>query len=256
MLTPQMVWAFLLCLLFAFVMQIDANFVNDYFDFKKGTDRADRLGPERACAQGWIRPEAMRRGIVVTTLAGCAVGLPLVWYGGWWMLAVGALCVAGCILYTTHLSYRGWGDILVVVFFGFVPVFFTWWVVTAPTDGEWVEVLLLGLAMGLATDCLLMVNNYRDVEQDRLSGKRTLVVRFGERSGRHAYLWLGIVAAAIVVSLHPKGVFVVLPYLLFHFQTYRLLCRLTGRELNHVLGLTARNIFLFGLLTALIVLFF
>jgi len=120
-------WAFVWCLLFAFVMQVDANFVNDYFDWKKGSDREDRLGPERACAQGWVTPEAMRRAIWLTTLAGCLAGLPLVWHGGWWMVLVGALCVAGCVLYTTHLSYLGLGDVLVLVFFGLVPVFFTYW---------------------------------------------------------------------------------------------------------------------------------
>ena len=82
------VWVFVLCLLFAFIMQIDANLVNDYFDFKKGTDREDRLGPERACAQGWVTPEAMKRALWITTIVGCAVGLPLVWIGGPWMILV------------------------------------------------------------------------------------------------------------------------------------------------------------------------
>lgn len=262
--------AFLLCLLFAFVMQVDANFVNDYFDFRKGTDRADRLGPERACAQGWITPRAMLRGIVVTTVIGCLIGLPLIGFGGWWMLAVGALCVAGCILYTTHLSYRGWGDVLVVVFFGVVPVFFTFWCMcgfgallpslradaaAAESLEQWPLVVTLGLAMGFATDCLLMVNNYRDVDQDRVSGKRTFVVRFGREAGLNTYRWFGLLAAFVAMGLlvgdGKHGAPLLLIYLFFHESVTRKMRRLTGRALNGVLGLTARNIFFFGALTAL-----
>lgn len=263
--------AFTCCLLFAFIMQIDANFVNDYFDFKKGTDRTDRLGPERACAQGWVTPRAMRFAILLTTFIGCLFGLPLIAFGGWWMFVVGIMCVAGCILYTTYLSYHGWGDILVVVFFGLVPVFFTYWCMCgigalAPftwhivriTTNTFFPVLLLGLSMGFVTDCLLMVNNYRDVEQDKVSGKRTFVVRFGREAGLNTYLWLGLLAAFIVVitliNIGSRWYIttpLLLPYVILHIMTTRKMQQLTGRSLNRVLGLTARNIFFFGILTAL-----
>ena len=82
----------LLCFLFAFLMQIDANFINDYYDFQKGLDDEKRLGPKRACAEGWITLPAMRRGIICTTLLSCLTGLPLVWYGGWTMVLV--VCAA------------------------------------------------------------------------------------------------------------------------------------------------------------------
>ena len=110
--------AFALCMVFAWIMQIDANFVNDYFDFSKGGDTEQRLGPKRACAQGWISPKAMKTGILVTTVLACAAGLPLIWKGGPWMLAVGAACVLFCFLYTTKFSRLGLGDLLVLVFFG------------------------------------------------------------------------------------------------------------------------------------------
>ena len=97
----------ILCVLFAFFMQIDANFVNDYFDYIKGVDGKDRLGPKRACTQGWITLYAMRVGIIVTTVLSCLVGLPLVLFGGWNMVLIGALCVLFCFLYTTRLSYIG-----------------------------------------------------------------------------------------------------------------------------------------------------
>ena len=118
-----------LCLLFACIMQIAANFINDLYDYQKGTDREDRLGPRRACAEGWITPRAMRMGIGLTLLIACLCGLGLLYlswgelpHGGWELIAVGVTCILFAFLYTTYLSYRGWGDLLVLVFFGFIPV--------------------------------------------------------------------------------------------------------------------------------------
>ena len=117
-----------LCVLFATFMQIAANFINDLFDFLKKTDRDDRLGPERACQQGWITPRAMRWGIAATLAVACACGLCLLPYGGWMLVGIGAACVVFAFLYTTLLSYCGFGDVLVWVFFGFVPVAGTYYV--------------------------------------------------------------------------------------------------------------------------------
>ena len=115
----------LLCVLFACGMQIAANFINDLYDYLKGSDRADRLGPERACAQGWITPIAMKRGIAGTLIFSCLMGCALLqqcWgrlpHGGWELILLGLLCVIFAFLYTTILSYQGWGDLLVLVFFG------------------------------------------------------------------------------------------------------------------------------------------
>lgn len=263
--------AAVLCLLFAFIMQIDANFINDYFDFKKGTDREDRLGPERACAQGWITPRAMQWGIGVMTVLSCLVGLAILFiHMQWELLLVGILCVVFCFLYTTKLSYLGWGDVLVLIFFGFVPVVFTHYVMT---DGGWnVPLLIASLAMGLATDNLLMVNNYRDRNQDRVSGKRTIIVhiieaqirKYGDEEGQKKaknicldiYLWIGIAATFLAftalflfspISIRHPLMFL---YLILHFRAFQQLKTLDGRDLNQVLGTTARNIFLFGVLLA------
>ena len=110
----------LICCLFASLMQIAANFINDLFDFLKGTDREDRLGPERACAQGWISPQAMKTGIIITVALACLIGCTLLFFAGWELIIVGVLCVLFAFLYTTGpypLSYNGWGDVLVIVFF-------------------------------------------------------------------------------------------------------------------------------------------
>ena len=261
-----------LCLLFAILMQIDANFINDYFDFKKGADREDRLGPQRACAQGWLTPRAMQCGIAITTVLSCLTGIAiLLIHLQWELLIVGILCVLFCFLYTTHLSYLGWGDLLVLIFFGIVPVVFTYYVMT---DGGWhIPLFIASIAMGLATDNLLMVNNYRDRHQDQISEKRTIVVRIiaaqqhrlgqkkglkeGEEICLDIYLWIGILSTLLAITalfLHPCSSIrypFMLIYLILHFKTFQQLKTLDGRALNQVLGTTARNIFLFGLLLAI-----
>ncbi len=241
---------FVLCLLFAFVMQIDANFINDFYDFVKGSDREDRLGPKRACAQGWITVNAMKHGIAIATVLACLAGLPLIYWGGLEMVLVGIVCVVFAFLYTTSLSYRGWGDLLVILFFGIVPVGFTYYIQLH----KWTwEVTLTALACGLVIDTLLMVNNYRDREQDKLSGKRTLVVRFGANAGRLGYLLTGfagvLLCSALIFNGRLMAVLLPLLYLVPHAISYGHLVRINeGRGLNKVLGETARNIFLFGLL--------
>ena len=246
----------ILCFLFAFSMQIDANFINDYYDYLKGSDREDRLGPERACAQGWITLPAMKKGMIITTLLSCFWGLLLLRYCGLEMIPVGLLCVLFAFLYTAGpypLAYHGWGDVLVIVFFGFVPVGCTYY--TMAHDWTW-NVTIGCAACGLVSDMLLMLNNYRDREQDKISGKRTLVVRFGEKAGCYAYLWLGILAVALCTyyAFHEMWTASLLPllFLIPHFTTWRQMVLIfQGKELNMVLGKTARNIVLFGILLSL-----
>ena len=254
------------CLLFACLMQVAANFINDLYDFLKGSDRDDRLGPERACAQGWITPQAMRWGIgaaiALAVLCGCSVlylVYPLLPYGGWELVALGVGSILFAFLYTTVLSYQGWGDLLVLLFFGLVPVAGCYYVqcYTLTTD-----VLLAACMSGLAIDTLLVVNNYRDREQDALSGKRTLVVRLGERFGRYLYLMLGIVCWLIAFVMTLRGllstdqlVWAASPYLLLHITTWRKMIAIhRGRELNQILGETSRNMLLMGLLWSIAIL--
>jgi len=243
-----------LCLLFALVMQIDANFINDFFDFANGADDVEtRLGPRRACAQGWVKLDSMKRAIALTTCLACVVGLPLVYYGGLEMVIVGALCVVFCFLYTTHLSRLGLGDLLVLVFFGMVPVCITYYIQLHTCT--W-QVLIASLACGLAIDALLVVNNYRDREQDKQVGKLTLVVRMGDEGGRLLYLCVGVGAwlLGVVFLLHGHALAFVLPvlYLVLHVMTYLKIKRINrGKALNHCLEETARNILVYGLTVAI-----
>lgn len=251
----------ILCLLFAWIMQIDSNLVNDYFDFKKGNDDETRLGPKRACSEGWITSDAMVWGILITTLLGCMTGIPLILYGGLEMVMVGIACVVFCFLYTTLFSYHGLGDILVLLFFGIIPVCCTYYVCMPlhqqiPTG----EVIASSIACGLAIDALLIVNNYRDIDNDRSNGKITLAVRLGESKTRRLYESIGYTAAGIMIILVFFDLYqidkfiptyaIYLIYIILHRQSYQEIKRINkGAKLNQVLGLTARNILVFGILS-------
>lgn len=242
--------AAILCALFAMIMQIDANFINDFYDYAKGNDdAATRLGPLRACTQGWVKINSMKKAIASTTILACLVGLPLVYYGGLEMILIGLLCVVFCFLYTTHLSYIGLGDVLVLVFFGIVPVCITYYIQLHTMT--W-EVFLASIACGLVIDGLLMVNNYRDRKNDERDGKRTLVVEIGEKSAERFYLCLGITAVLLGITFWVNGhvLAFVLPvlYLLLHTFTWLKMKRINhGKELNICLEETARNMLVYGL---------
>lgn len=250
-----------LCLLFASIMQISANFINDYFDFKKGTDGNDRLGPERACAQGWITPHAMKWGIGITLFIASLIGLGILvsassvlsttyilYYNYTFLTALGIACIVFAFLYTTMLSYCGGGDLLVWIFFGYVPVLGTYYVLTGTlTPQAW----YLACATGLATDALLVLNNYRDRNTDRVAGKRTLVVVFGEYFGVNFYLWQGVLAVLIAsCGLGLYSLIFFTPYIIMHIRATYLMHRIKeGRKLNKILGATALNILLFAIST-------
>ena len=243
-------FAAVLCFLFAFVMQIDANFINDFFDFANGTDNEEtRLGPRRACAQGWVKLESMKKAIAFTTCLACVIGLPLIWYGGLEMILIGALCVVFCFLYTTHLSYMGLGDLLVLIFFGVVPVCISYYVQLHTVT--W-QVFLASLACGLVIDALLIINNFRDRDTDREAGKKTIIVRMGAEAGLQLYLGVGIGALILGGTFwmngHPLAFFLPFIYFILHVFTYLKIKRIDkGKALNLCLGETARNIFIYGL---------
>lgn len=246
------------CFLFAFVMQIDANFVNDYFDFRKGNDNEKRLGPKRACAQGWITPAKMKCALYLTTLLACLIGLPLIFFGGWITILVGLVCVVFCFLYTTHLSYKGMGDVLVLAFFGIVPVYGTY-VLALPHSALSfsAEPFALALACGFVIDTLLIVNNFRDIENDIEAGKRTLAVRLGLERTLWLYLFVGLFAIllsgfAFILAGHYFAFAFSLCYIPLHIKTFNTMKAIRkGKALNKVLGKTAANITVYGVATAI-----
>lgn len=249
--TQGWIWqAWIVCALFASLMQIASNLINDLYDYKKGTDGTDRLGPERATASGWITPGAMTIGIITNILLACAVGCLVLFYAGWWLIIVGLACVLFAFLYTTTLSYHGWGDVLVLLFFGLVPSIGTVYAMTGIVNPE---AIINGFICGILIDTLLILNNYRDRDTDRLSGKKTLIARFGEGFGQRFYCACGL-AAWVLTLLFANTMgwwptIITLPYLYLHITTWQKMRSIRqGRALNRILGLTSRNMMIFGIL--------
>jgi len=242
-----------LCGLFALLGQVAANLANDYCDGVRGVDGEGRLGPARAVASGWISPASMRRGVVCAVALMLSMGAGLIALCGWWVAGVAIVCALGAMLYTAGpwpLAYHGWGDVMVLVFFGWVAVGFTCFA----QAGVWTPpVWLAGSAIGFATDAILTVNNYRDRDTDLSDGKRTLIARFGEPFGRWMYLSNGLLAACACLLLLAYGGrwSALLPqfYLVPHAATWRRISRVrSGQALNPLLGETARNLFFLGAL--------
>lgn len=241
----------LLCFGFAFLMQICANLINDLIDFKKGADSQGRIGPKRACAQGWISPQKMFCGIVIAAVAAAACGCCLLFYGGAELVFVGLACLIFAYLYTGGpfpLSANGLGDVAVIVFFGVVPVCFTYYIMAHTVT---IDVVIASLACGLVVDTLLILNNYRDRFEDAQNGKRTTVVIFGARTGKAMYLCFGIVACLLCACFWSNVWGAVLPqiYLLLNAVTCsKMVAAKTHCDFNVALAETSRNMLIFSLL--------
>lgn len=229
----------LLCLMFALLAQIASNFANEYYDFRDGLDRAGREGPRRGVTEGDITPRAMLRATMVTLGAACCVGLSLIYWGGWWLLPVGVVIVAGALAYSAGpypLSRHALGEVAVIFFFGIIPVNLTYYIMCNEFS---VETAFGSLAIGLMGANVLLVNNYRDEEDDRMVGKITLAVKFGKKAAATIYLINGIAAAALTWGFFSRAVAVPVAYALIHMLLWRYVTTHEGRALNRALGMTA-----------------
>lgn len=238
----------------AVMIQIGTNLANDYFDYAKGTDRSDRLGPLRVTQAGLVSPSAMKRATALVFLLAVLAGAYLVYRGGWPIVAIGLISIACGLLYTAGplpLAYTGLADLFVLVFFGPVAVCGTYYVQTLHLT--W-PVVLAGLAPGLFSVAVLTVNNLRDIDSDRLSGKHTLAVRFGSTFARLEYV-LAILFACLIPAVLASGRAVMpwplLPLLVLPLavpSARRVLVNATGPVLNNVLAATGRLLFVYAIL--------
>ncbi len=225
-----------ICVLFALLAQIASNFANEYYDYTAGRDRPGREGPRRGVTEGDISPAAMRRAMLVTIGMACCAGLSLVAWSGWWLVAVGMGIALGVFAYSTGpypLSTNGLGEVAVVVFFGLVPVNFTYYLMTGHWSGE---VMTGSVAFGLMGANVLIINNYRDVDDDRAVGKRTLAVKMGARLMPPLYL---LNALAATCMLWPVAGVLTLVYAVPAVGVSFLMRRRKGAALTPLLGGTA-----------------
>ncbi|MDX1670715.1 MAG: 1,4-dihydroxy-2-naphthoate polyprenyltransferase [Balneolaceae bacterium] len=244
-------------LICAFLIQIGTNFANDYFDFIKGADNEQRIGFERATASGKLSAAQMRNATFLTMGLAFLLGLYLVWHAGWVILLIGLLSLLFGILYTGGpypLGYNGLGDLFVFIFFGIVAVMGTYYVNTL----EWTAASFwASVPIGALATNILVVNNLRDIEQDRPAGKNTLGVLLGEQALRWEYLVMMVLAFAVPLHFYVQLSYrpiILLPLFALPVAGYLVYVIWTEKEkskLNRTLKLTAFFMVLFGLLFSL-----
>ena len=244
----------MLCLTFAVLAQIASNFANEYFDYKNGIDKKGREGFRRGVTEGEIKPEAMKWATYITLMLAAVVGCAMLFFGPWWLILVGVIIMIFALAYSAGpypLSHHGLGDVAVIIFFGVVPVTLTYYL----QSGAWAGVELVlatSVAVGLLAANVLVVNNYRDMDDDAAVGKRTTVVIFGRRVMSLVYLLSGFVAMGIMYPvwcyLPVWSLAIPAAYLVMHVMTWNNLKKAKGAELNPLLGKTALNLLLFALM--------
>lgn len=246
--------AFVAALACALLIQIGTNLHNDVADFRRGTDGAARIGPLRVTAAGWVRPSTMVRASLTCFAAALALGVVLVDVGGWPILAIGLASLAAGYGYSggpRPISHTAWGEGFVLVFFGLVAVAGSHWLQAGVPS---LDALLGGLALGLPAAGVLLVNNYRDLEDDVASGRRTLVARLGRERSRTVYALLMGLPALVVIVIAARGrpgallALLVLPAIVQLVR--RLGARAPGPWLNQQLAASAKASALLGLLLA------
>lgn len=246
--------AVILCFLVALLAQIASNFANEYYDFRNGLDKIGREGPRRGVTEGDITPKAMKTATFATLALACCAGLALIPFGEWWLILVGIAVALGVLAYSTGpfpLSHHGLGEVAVIIFFGLVPVNFTCWL----ASGEWSPECLMGsLSAGLLGANVLIVNNYRDADDDKAVGKNTLAVIFGKSTMPWLYAINAVWAVALMYpSWADKGVaFIGVIFAIVFIILAIAMTRLKGARLTPILGLTAVLMFVYCLLFAIL----
>lgn len=241
-----------LCLLFAILCQIASNFANEYYDYRDGLDRPGREGPRRGVTEGDIQPHSMLVATIITLATACITGLSLTYWGGWELILVGIVIATGVFAYSAGpypLSRHALGEIAVIFFFGIIPVNFTYSLMTGHNPAT--DVILSSVSIGLMGANVLIVNNYRDRDDDRAVGKITIAVKFGRVTVQNLYLFSGFIAVALMTPIWGKlpvwGWCFPTLYLIVHTTLYFQLIHKHGHRLNPLLGLTAISMLVYAI---------
>jgi len=240
----------------AIALQIGANFANDVFDFQRGADTSDRLGPPRVTQTGLLSPGQVKGGMVSAFAIATLLGVYLVVVAGWPVIAVGLASIVAAVIYTGGpwpTGYHALGDLFTFVFFGLVAVSGTYYVQAKDLP---LATLLASIPMGCTVTAILVINNLRDIATDRQAGKHTLGVVMGDAATRWWYLLMLVAAYAVALAMWPlgeagPGVALVLLALPVSVPLVRaVMGGATGRTLNLSLKGTARLTLVFGVLFA------
>jgi len=238
-------WLLTYTLLGSILIQIATNFINDALDFKKGTDTSERLGPMRVTSAGLLSADAVMRGAYLCLAGAALCGVPLIMHAGWQLLAIGVASILMAYAYTGGpypLAYHGLGEIFVISFFGVIAVGGTYLVQTL----RWTrDVTIAGVGVGCLATVLLVINNLRDVTGDRVSNKKTTVVRFGETFARMEITLLALAPFAVAVFLKRFATLIALPFAVVVIVKS---WRGSGRALNKSLALAGLLQWAYGLL--------
>ena len=240
-------------LLAAVLIQIGANFANDVFDFEKGSDREDRLGPTRLTQSGLISAAKMKKAMWIAFALAICVGFYLALIGGWPIVIIGLASIAAGIAYTGGpypLGYHGFGDVFVFIFFGLIAVPGTYYLQSGTIN----ELsLYMGVVIGMLSTAILVVNNLRDKDTDKLSGKKTLAVRFGNKFSKIEYGTLMLIPFLLPLYIwwnieNELSILITTFTLPISFHLITQVFSQTGSDLNLVLAKTARFLFIFTVL--------
>ena len=247
------IWASVVALLCSVLIQIGTNFTNDLYDFYKGADKGERKGPMRVLTAGLVTPGQMKFAIAFTFGLTFLLGLYLVYLQGYVIFIIGVLSIIAGLAYTAGpfpLAYNGLGDVFVFIFFGILGTAGTYYL---HSGNFTIPSLLASIPVGSLITNILVVNNYRDIDEDKKVGKNTLAVIFGRSFARGQYYTLLIVSFIVPVVLYSFFNFklwICLPCftLPLAIKLMQMLTTYKGEELNRTLELTAKFSALFGLL--------
>jgi len=245
----------------ALLLQIGSNLANDLYDFERGADAGERMGPVRVTQAGLLTPGEVRRGMWAVFGLAALVGVYLILHAGWVILAIGVAAIISAIAYTGGpfpLGYYGLGDLFVFIFFGLAATAGTYYVQAGAVHAS---VWWLSIAMGLLIVAILVVNNVRDLEGDRAAGKHTLAVLLGERGARLEYVvciaGAYLILVALVLSrMMPLGALLALLSVPLAVRMVRMIYHERGRALNKTLAGTGQLALIFSLLLAAGLIFF
>ena len=244
-------------LLVALLLQIGVNLANDYFDYIKGVDTGQRLGPIRVTQSGLMAPERVKAGMLTVLGLSLVPGIYLMTLGGWPVMTAGAAALISALAYSGGpypLASNGLGDIFVFIFFGLVAVCGTYYVQAGTIT---VTAIALAAIVGMLITAILVVNNLRDIHTDRSAGKRTLAVMLGESGTKVEFTGLLICSyIAVLVAWFTGAVpfWALMPFLSLPLGISlirRIWLRAAGPELNQLLAATAGLSLIFSLLLAL-----